>query len=265
MELLKIVALGIYDSEIAKPNIMISQKRNVSMFEFEVPIEDGGTTYINSVSAPIRKNMVICAKPGQVRNTRFPYKCYYIHLVVQEGVILDVLMNTPDFFETDKADHYKQFFSELIYHYNSFSQFEDIKVQSMILDMIYSLHRDVFKRQNKRSFGGNISVVEKTLEYIEHNLTEDLSLNTLAELNSVSPIHFHNVFKTSTGMTLRKYVEEQRLKKAIYLLLTTSLTLTEIAYECGFNSQSYFSYAFKRKMNCSPREYIKNINNNYEL
>lgn len=265
MELPKIIALGIYDSEIVKPNTVISKNRNVTMFEFEVAIEDGGTSYIDSSSMPIRKDMIICAKPGQIRHTRFPYKCYYIHMVVTDEIIHNILINTPSFFKTDNTEKYKRIFSEMIYHYNSFSQFEEIKIQSMILDIIYSLHQNATGVHGTKFFSSHIAIVDKTLKYIEKNLTEDLSLDTLAEINSVSPIHFHNIFKTATGMTLRRYVEEQRLKKAIYLLLTTNLTLTQIAYECGFNSQSYFSYAFKRKMNCSPREYVKNSNIKYEM
>ena len=65
--------------------------------------------------------------------------------------------------------------------------------------------------------------------------------------------------------TLRDYVEQQRIKKAINLLQTTNLTLTQIAFECGFSSQSYFSYVFKRRMKKSPREYIKELYNMYEM
>lgn len=65
-------------------------------------------------------------------------------------------------------------------------------------------------------------------------------------------------------MTLREYVEEQRIKKAIHLLLTTDRSLTAVAYECGFSSQSYFSYVFKRKMKTTPRQYIDSLYQKYE-
>ena len=76
-------------------------------------------------------------------------------------------------------------------------------------------------------------------------------------------ICFHNCFKRSTGKTLRDFVEDVRLEIAVNLLINTDKTLTEIAYECGFSSQSYFSYAFKKKMNVTPREYVKNIYKKY--
>ena len=50
---------------------------------------------------------------------------------------------------------------------------------------------------------------------------------------------------------------------AANLLITTDYTLTQIAYECGFSSQSYFSYAFKRKMKSTPREYARRMLERY--
>ena len=94
----------------------------------------------------------------------------------------------------------------------------------------------------------NNEFITKTVEYIGANLTADLSLEALSKSVGFSPVYFHKLFKASTGKTLRDYVEEQRLKRSVDLLLSTDLTLTQIAYACGFSSQSYFSYAFKKKM-----------------
>ena len=82
---------------------------------------------------------------------------------------------------------------------------------------------------------------------------------------SLSPVYFHNVFKSATGKTLHDYIEEQRIKKAIYLLQTTNYSLTKVAYECVFSSQSYFSFVFKRRMKNTPRKYMKDIYCKYEL
>lgn len=265
MELPKIVALGIYDSDISKPNVAISKNRKVSMFEIELPIEDGGVSYIDSSSENIKKNMLICGKPGQVRHTKFPFKCFYVHMIVKSGILYDILMKTPDFSEIQNRDKYQQLFSEMTGNYNNFSEVRDIMVQSKLLELIYLINENISELSRQKGSETNPDLIEKTVKYIDEHLTEDLSLEKLASINSISSIHFHNVFKSATGKTLRTYVEEQRLKKAMQLLLTTDFTLTRIAYECGFSSQSYFSFAFKRKMNCSPREYVRNINNKYEI
>jgi len=265
MILPEIVAVGIYNSHIAAKNLKISKKRRTSMFEIELPIEDGGISYIDSNSKQINPNMIICAKPGQVRHTKFPFKCYYVHMIIHSGVLYDMLINTPDFFETEKSNIYKDIFVKLIKHYSTLADSEEIILQSLLLELIYTIKKDSTLKNKNGNFTNNYSKVEKSLSYIKEHLTEDLSLDKVAKSVSFSPIHFHNTFKTAVGKTLRDYIEEQRIKKATNLLLTTNYSLTQIAYECGFSSQSYFSYVFKRRIKKTPREYAKEIYSNYEI
>ena len=265
MELPKIVAVGIFDSKILRPGVSITKNRRVSMFEIEIPLEKGGVSYIDSKAKEINTNMIICAKPGQVRHTRFPFKCYYIHMISETGMLYDILSETPSVFETDRADVYRQLFSEMMKFYNTFSPEDEMMLQSKVLELLYSIKNDTNGQIKIKGSCNNASVIAETLKYIDEHLTGDLSLETVAQSNSLSAVHFHNIFKSATGKTLRQYVEEQRIKKSIELLLTTNYNLTEIAYECGFSSQSYFSYAFRRKMNCTPREYIKNTYKKYEV
>lgn len=264
MLLPQIVTIGIYDSQIAAKNTVISKNRKTSMFEIELPIENGGISYIDSNSKQITTNTIICAKPNQIRHTKFPFKCYYVHMIIHSGDIYDMLIKTPDFFETDKIDVYKKIFTKLVKHYDTLSDHAEIIIQSLILELIYTICNDSNKTIKKCNSSYNYTIIEKALNYIKENLTEDLSLEKVAKSVSLSPIYFHNSFKTAVGKTLHEYVEEQRIKKATNLLLTTNFTLTKIAYECGFSSQSYFSYVFKRKMKVTPREYVKEIYNKYE-
>lgn len=263
MEMPKIVATGIYNSRVARPNITESKNRKTTMFEIELPIEKGGISYINSASMPIDTNMIICAKPGQTRHTKFPFKCYYIHMVVHTGILYDMMMELPDFFATNKRGEYEEIFTDMIRHYDTLSQKEEIMIQSLLLKLIYTLNKDI-STQYVRKKTETDNIINKTLNYIDNHIEEDLSLEAIAKYNKLSAIHFHNTFKYATGKTLRDYVEQQRIKKAINLLLTTNLNLTGIAFECGFSSQSYFSYVFKRRMKCTPREYVIKINNKYE-
>ena len=186
-------------------------------------------------------------------------------MIIHSGTVYDTLMNTPDFFETYNSETYKKIFTKLIKHYKTLSDSEELIIQSLILELIYTISKDTTKRIYNSNSNNNFTIIEKTIKYINEHLIEDLSLETIAEKMSISPIYFHNTFKTSVGKTLRNYVEEQRLKKAINLLTTTNYSLTQIAYESGFSSQSYFSYVFKRKMKVTPREYVKEIYNKYEL
>lgn len=258
-----IVAAGIYDSRIAVKNAAISKNRKTTMFELELPIENGGVSCIDSNSYPIHPNMVICAKPNQMRHTKFPFKCYYVHMILTSGPLYDILTNLPDSFETSKHKTYLSIFEKLIKHYNALSGDEELIIQSLILELIYTMNKDSIKRGLNFKANNNF-LIENAIKYINEHLTEDLSLETIAKQMSLSPIYFHNSFKAAVGKTPHTYVEEQRIKKAINLLQTTDYTLTKIAFECGFSSQSYFSCAFKRRMKQTPREYIKTLYNTYE-
>ena len=259
-----IVAAGIYDSRLAARNIAISKNRKTTMFEIELPIENGGISYIDANTTPIHPNMIISAKPGQIRHTKFPFKCYYVHMTIPDSPLRDALMQTEDFFSTSQHKLYEALFTKLIKHYNFLSPTEEILVQSLLLQLIYTVIQDSAAKPTGKSIGQD-SVAENAIHYIQEHLTEDLSLNTVAQAVSLSPVYFHNVFKAATGKTLHSYIEEQRIKKAIHLLQTTDYSLTKIAYACGFSSQSYFSYVFKRRMGQTPRNYIRDSYGKYEL
>ena len=264
MVLPEIVAAGIYNSQLAAKNTPVSKNRKTSMFEIELPMENGGISYIGNTAMPITPNMIICAKPGQIRHTKFPFKCYFLHIILHEGLLYDTLMQTPDIFQTDRAQEYNRIFTRLIKYYNSAAD-NEIILQSLTLELIDTIRRDATGFTRQGNLSSNALRIEQALAYVKANLTEELSLETVAAQVSLSPIHFHNSFKAAVGQTLREYVEQQRIKKAIHLLMSTEYSLTQIAFECGFSSQSYFSYVFKRRMHKTPREYVQEIYSKYEI
>lgn len=261
----EIVSVGIYSAQAVFKNKSVSPKRKTTMFEIELPIDSGGTSYINEGSHQITENVVICAKPGQIRHTRLPFKCYYVHIMVNEGAVFDALTSLPDYIDVKDVGVIREIFVSLCKSFDVGDPEDDILMQSLILRLVHTLKRLAPKRDFKhRPKTNNHEVIEKTTRHISNYLSSDLSLETLSALFGYSPIYFHKLFKASTGKTLREYVEEKRIKAATALMLSTEMTLTQIAYKCGFSSQSYFNYAFKKKMGCPPREYAKSIFMKYE-
>ena len=113
----QIVAIGIYNAQIAIKNRTISKNRKTTMFELELPIGSGGTSYINDETHPINENVVICAKPGQIRHTRLPFKCYYIHMIVNDGYLGDILSTLPNYIDFQDTCQVKEIFVSLYEHY----------------------------------------------------------------------------------------------------------------------------------------------------
>ena len=181
-----------------------------------------------------------------------------------DDYIYGMLTNFPNFISTDKSEEYKELYIKLCKHFAFKTKQEDLIIQSLILQLIYSLSKDILLCEQMIPFNNSDTSILDILNYIREHLSDELTLESMSTLASLSPTHFHRKFKAAVGQTLREYVEEQRTRKAIHLMQSSDMTLTQIAFECGFSSQSYFNYAFKRKMKASPREYIKQLNQRYE-
>jgi len=104
--------------------------------------------------------------------------------------------------------------------------------------------------------GGQYSaVVQKTMTYINANLSANLSLSELASLMQITPGYLSTVFHRETGLTLTRYIAEQRMKAALQLLRMTRLQVQSIAQLCGFSDPNYFSKQFRRCYGMTPMQY----------
>lgn len=96
-------------------------------------------------------------------------------------------------------------------------------------------------------------LIDGIVKYIKQNYMTDIRLSQVAKMKSVSPEHLSRTFKASTGLGFNEYVTLLRLGKAEELIKTQpDMTISEIAYECGFNDGNYFSYKFKKMYGISP-------------
>lgn len=83
----------------------------------------------------------------------------------------------------------------------------------------------------------------------------DLRLSDAAASAGISVAHFSHVFHKETGVPFTSYVQSRRIEEAKRLLAETDQTITEICFECGFNSLTHFNRVFRRGEGCSPRQY----------
>jgi AraC family transcriptional regulator len=93
------------------------------------------------------------------------------------------------------------------------------------------------------------------LDHIHTHLEDSLRLIELAGMVRMSPQHFANLFRRSTGLAPHRYVLSRRIECAQHLLSTTDRSLAEITLESGFASQSHFTDVFRRMLGTTPRRY----------
>ncbi|MBR5535625.1 MAG: helix-turn-helix transcriptional regulator [Clostridia bacterium] len=107
------------------------------------------------------------------------------------------------------------------------------------------------------SFGLHEDNIQKIREYIHSNLNEDITVKSLADMAHMSVTHFSRVFKKRCGFSPYDYVLEARLNRAKELLLRSDMTVTDITYETGFNSEANFVYCFTKNVGISPGKFRK--------
>lgn len=94
-------------------------------------------------------------------------------------------------------------------------------------------------------------------DYIQAHLDQEIKLADLAHVAGMSQFHFSRQFKQSLGVSPHQYLLQQRLERAQELLKDSTLTIAEIALQCGFNSQSHLSSHFRTVTGMTPTEYRK--------
>ncbi len=137
---------------------------------------------------------------------------------------------------------------------NSFSVAE---TRLAVLDFIvymcknYSLKSKAETNKKSKSY----NAVLKTVEYINENYSQKLTLEFLSAMAGFSRYHFARIFKENTGFTVIEHINAIRCENAGFLLRDTTKTISEIAFECGFDSPSYFAKAFSKIYGMLPSEY----------
>jgi AraC-like DNA-binding protein len=105
---------------------------------------------------------------------------------------------------------------------------------------------------------GTETCVNKIIGHINNNLTENLTIEQLAERACLSPYYFIRFFKKQTGYSPHEFLIHARVNAAQYYLKTTSLSLKEICFACGFSGESAFSNTFRRITGMTPVTYRNN-------
>lgn len=149
----------------------------------------------------------------------------------------------------------------------SFKDFNDKLPLSIIFEtqgiLLQLLSR--FLEQHNFNDTSNKNIPSKILDainYIEINLTSNLSVEYLAQRANQSTDHFSRLFFENTGIRPLTYIHIKRTERAQFLILSSGLPLSIIAADTGFESLSYFNRIFKRITGKTPSGY-KSFHNNW--
>lgn len=98
--------------------------------------------------------------------------------------------------------------------------------------------------------------IARVCDYISQNLNETLTLESMSEVAAFSKYHFHRAFTAHVGMSVTKFIQLARLKRASFrLAFEQNQNIIDIALEAGFESPEAFARAFRRTFDQSPSEF----------
>ena len=132
----------------------------------------------------------------------------------------------------------------------------DLYRQIIFLEFMIHLNRAARKDHLKYIDTDSCNTkIQDILGYINENLREDLSIDSIADQFYISKYYMMRLFKQETGYTLGQYISQKRLLLAKELLLSGE-PVTKACFDCGFKDYSTFSRAYKRLFGESPRDTV---------
>lgn len=169
----------------------------------------------------------------------------------------------PDIIRVQDKEYFREQFQKIYEAYLTLDDTWHLRANAAFYNILYALYNDKVQDQpvavDKYSYQ-----VSKMIDFIKNNYQRDINVIEIAEQGIYSADYASKIFKEQTHKSVSDYLFDYRLEKAKQLFFNLELSIADIAYMCGFNSDTYFSSAVKKKTGYSPTELrkivLKNVN-----
>jgi len=169
------------------------------------------------------------------RKQSIPDKCLYVPVVDKQSVIDDIRLLSLTRTESSPAGR----------------NICNLRATATLLELIQLA--EARWRGDEASLAGRH--VQKARQYIHEHFPETISLPQIAEYVGVSHDHLRHLFKSLTGISLVRHLNEVRIERAKVLLIHSGLPIKQIATMCGFMDEYYFSAVFRKLNATAPGAY----------
>ena len=248
---------GFYDSEVTKLGKREGKYRSVLGYELDFFPEDcQGGQALDGTFYPAKQGCVMLSKPGQKRAMHSPYRSWFLNIVTQDQELQELFDQMPTMSTLWEMDEAVKLFQQMQSIEDKTSLEGRLRMHGYVCQLLGLLTRlstvPDAARANAVRHQKTLMTVDK---YIREHLSEDLSLAVLARVANLDPTYFHKLFTSVYGMTPARRVLGYRISAAKNGIIEGTMPLDELAAKCGFSSQTYFCYKFKRMVGSSPTRY----------
>jgi len=162
-------------------------------------------------------------------------------------------------FNLDRNSKIPDYFKDAFDLFEQKVPFLEFRVSNLINTLLTELYIEVMTKSNTNYEQDSEfpDPVKKVMDYIEQNYFRKITLDELASLTYLNPYYLLKLFKRYTGYTPNEYINKFRIDYSKKLLISSELTIEQIALFLGFNTHSYFSRVFKSKNGLTPELFRK--------
>ncbi len=241
--------------------------------EFEIIriLEGSFTAHLNNVEYSLEKGDILFAH-GTCLHSGTPSECVYECIVFDPNMLLGAqniissefiipIINSNAVFKNliDKNDiQVKNCVCELSEKLTKKGKYHELYVVSLLYKLFSLFYSNgyIFPKAKKTTDKKTLAIIG-LIDFIEKNFSEPLTLDALAEFSGFNKKYLCKVFKEYTSKTPIEYTNELRVENAAFLIREKGKSVTDAAFESGFNELSYFCKIFKRYKEIVPSEYKK--------
>ena len=145
---------------------------------------------------------------------------------------------------------------EIIEEHQANQKFKEFALRLRITSLFLAILRDDRASEDDACVGTSRQemngILYEAVSYVRRNYASDIDERSLAESLNVSYSYFSRCFKRAVGKSFKEYLNRTRLDHAEQMLLTTSMSVTEVASACGYNNVSYFISLYHRHKGVTP-------------
>jgi len=245
----------IFEDKFSKPQ---TQERITQSYELELCTAGQGCCVIDGEKYPHHINRILLAKPNQKRYSIGRFECYYIHFLCTDSEFENKYLKTlaTSIVSNNPFEILSIFTNSCGKHTNK-SEYYFLYMDGAIRQLLSLLHEVSFSFD-----GGSHSSYQKyrllilnAKDYLDSDFGDKLTLNSISSVANLSPNFFRIVFKELMGISPHQYLLNLRLFKAKQFLSNTDYLLSDIAVLCGFETQPYMNYVFRKYENTTPLQY----------
>ena len=251
-----------YHLSVQRHNIGMQLHTHDTMIEMELLVEGCGEQILNGHRYPIQRGSFWISRPQDFHAVSVPKGTQILNVQFKPSFLsrdlLAMLLNYAgdiclSLSEADFSILHKSL-ETIFSEYENPIAFSSDMIQRQIELIVLRVFRLLAIKPIEKKESTQNPLIEKTILFLRSNFSENPSLSATAELVHLNADYFATQFRKHTGKTYYAYLTDLKMEHAKKLTLETELTLSVVAFKCGFGNQSNFLRQFKNYFGCTPTE-----------